>query len=577
MRIPQAAPLEEVWGLLGKRQDAPPSSSTTTPTSSPTASSTSLPTPTPPPDDGGSTQARTAGIVRSSYYLVCFPIHLVHRLTPVQVLAIFGVFVILNTLIFIYLRRLRRRNASPQYMPGEWLKDRWRRWSPKKSSKSRGSYSPSLQRSENSELAATPRPQPTGSTAPSSTRNGASNRNSQMSTTSANNASVTRNTSTRSTITLPAYTAQLRPNEELLGREGERAGIDTIVDFPETIDEEEARREDEMESLYQIRLQRRRENAAREERRRLRREARARGDTEEVERLRRESRLGVGGMGTAAQMIVEHQSRGRDRRVSSVSYAGAGVARHDGTRIRANSAESDSNPLLGEAASMGSSRTLHAHHRDRSENSFMSASTMSEGGPGVGASASSLRRGSDDLESLALTQTRTRSDSHAPSTLHTVDTQDSTTSSAVSLHPNSTHPDHDQDLGDSRIPLVDPPDYDGPDFDYDAWGDAPPYSSPLDQRRSQRLSRLLEAQQQQRWSRVLPQIEHLPAIEVTTSSPHERTPAERDPFEQAVAPTSAPAAAATVEGPEEERVETEVVRHGIQDAERLRDQAEGHR
>ncbi|KAF2785605.1 hypothetical protein K505DRAFT_6412, partial [Melanomma pulvis-pyrius CBS 109.77] len=92
-------------------------------------------------------------------------------------------------------------------------------------------------------------------------------------------AGVDRNTSVRSVMTLPAYSPAARENEQILGREGERGGIDTVLEFPETNDDEEQRREGEMESLYQIRLARRREAAEREERRQARREARARGDT----------------------------------------------------------------------------------------------------------------------------------------------------------------------------------------------------------------------------------------------------------------------------------------------------------
>ena len=114
-----------------------------------------------------------------------------------------------------------------------------------------------------------------------------------------------------------------------------------MVEHPETAEEEEGRREEEMESLYQIRLQRRQEIADREARRQERRDARARGDQATLERLRQESTLRAQERdlsGTAA-MIAEHQSKSRERRVGSVSYAELGVARHDGTRIRANRSE----------------------------------------------------------------------------------------------------------------------------------------------------------------------------------------------------------------------------------------------
>ncbi|KAG9599721.1 hypothetical protein KCV04_g19601, partial [Aureobasidium melanogenum] len=104
-------------------------------------------------------------------------------------------------------------------------------------------------------------------------------------------AAVNRHTSIRSIATLPAYSAVPHENEGVLGREGERAGMDTVVEFPETTEEEEGRREAEMESLWQIRQQRRQEAAEREDRRRRRREARARGDLEALSALRHETAL----------------------------------------------------------------------------------------------------------------------------------------------------------------------------------------------------------------------------------------------------------------------------------------------
>ena len=70
-----------------------------------------------------------------------------------------------------------------------------------------------------------------------------------------------RNTSVRSVMTLPAYSQAPKETEQVIGREGERAGMDTVVEFPEDPAEEEARREEEMESLYQIRQARRQEVA----------------------------------------------------------------------------------------------------------------------------------------------------------------------------------------------------------------------------------------------------------------------------------------------------------------------------
>ncbi len=128
-----------------------------------------------------------------------------------------------------------------------------------------------------------------------------------------------------------------------------------------------------MESLYQIRQARRREINERNERRRERQEARAAGDWARLEQLRLQSearaRARAGSSASAgssttslpiaaanaSSMIADHHARtsSRDRRVSSVSYADLGLARHDGSRLRADSAESDQRPLLDSAASMG--------------------------------------------------------------------------------------------------------------------------------------------------------------------------------------------------------------------------------
>jgi hypothetical protein len=53
-----------------------------------------------------------------------------------------------------------------------------------------------------------------------------------------------RNTSVRSVMTLPAYRQKATDTEQVLGREGERDGIDVVVEFP-TAEDEEAMRDDE--------------------------------------------------------------------------------------------------------------------------------------------------------------------------------------------------------------------------------------------------------------------------------------------------------------------------------------------
>ena len=75
---------------------------------------------------------------------------------------------------------------------------------------------------------------------------------------------VNRNTSIRSIVTLPPYRQSALHTERVLGREGERDGVDVIVDLP-TEEDHEAQREDEMEALYQIRQTRRQQIAERDE------------------------------------------------------------------------------------------------------------------------------------------------------------------------------------------------------------------------------------------------------------------------------------------------------------------------
>lgn len=188
-------------------------------------------------------------------------------------------------------------------------------------------------------------------------------------------ATVDRNTSIRSIMTLPAYRTKANDNEQVLGREGERDGVDMVVEMP-TAEAEEALREDEMETMYQIRLARRQEIAEREDRRRQRREARSRGDTLALRELNERARA-ASQSSTVSELRDEHQ-RIRDQRqraVSSVSYDGLGIARHDGTRLRANSQESERIGLLSDAGeialSIRSSSAL-SHRRDRSASSVLS-------------------------------------------------------------------------------------------------------------------------------------------------------------------------------------------------------------
>lgn len=339
-------------------------------------------------------------------------------------------------------------------------------------------------------------------------------------------AEVDRHTSVRSVMTLPAYSRSVRETEQILGREGDRDGIDIVIEQPETVDEEEERREEEMESLYQIRLQRRREIADREARRRERRDARSRGDHETLRRLHEESsqRVQEREEGGTRAMIAEHNSRSRDRRVSSVSYAELGVARHDGTRIRANSSESD-RPLLDSAASIGGgtirpwstndSSSLHTHHRNYSTSSVISLSeTETENDIPFG-------RAGADFEVVQMNQS-----SHSRNTSRNNQTAASSRSRASSNAGNGPPPiDTSVDLGEAQIPSADPPSYDSAGFE-----EAPPYTSPIEERdpaAQQRQSRPISqvtpssATPSASGAPTLPDISRLPSIRIGHATPVE--------------------------------------------------------
>ncbi|EZG07989.1 hypothetical protein H106_02757 [Trichophyton rubrum CBS 735.88] len=290
---------------------------------------------------------------------------------------------------FFVLRHLRRRDYQPRFIPGRFLKGLWQRWTPGTSSSSYNAV-----------------PNGTNRRLANEALNGADDdRQGQAAA-----ATVDRNTSVRSVMTLPSYTLTPKASERVIAREGERDGMDVVIEFPETAEEEEANREEQMKSLYQIRLARRREIAEREELRQQRREARERGDWARLEELRRESRAraeagrlvsatadgsaspnGSAANVSAAVLLAEHQSRNRGRRVSSVSYADIGHVRHDGTRLTSgsHSPDSDSRALLDSAAGMG--MMGHSHQRTTSASSLLSqasvhsdVSSLGTAGPDLG-------------------------------------------------------------------------------------------------------------------------------------------------------------------------------------------------
>lgn len=266
-------------------------------------------------------------------------------------------------------------------------------------------------------------------------------------------AGVDRNTSVRSVMTLPAYSAAARENERILAREGERAGMDNVVELPETVDEEERQRDEEMESLYQIRLARRVEAADREARRQARREARARGDVQALADIRRRAEEAAD-LSVSQVLIAEHQSktRARDRRVSSVAYGDLGVARHDGTRLRGNSSESDNRPLLDSAASISGQS---GRSRANTNNTFDLDTDSHQRGLSVTSINDS--RASEEFD-LADASRRNSHSNNGTSGEYEI----------VPLHPErsysgSSAPAHSIEIPRERAPAYeDPPRYDGP-------------------------------------------------------------------------------------------------------------------
>jgi hypothetical protein len=264
-------------------------------------------------------------------------------------------------------------------------------------------------------------------------------------------------------MTLPAYHPMARQNEQVLGREGERGGIDVVVEFPEGVDEEEARREEEMEALYQVRLARRRENEEREERRRLRREARERGDTVAMREIAARTRASANSNAgrTVEELRAEHDriKKERARAVSSVSYADLGIARHDGTRLRAGSMESEREGLLAEAASMGNDGY---HRRDRSGSSIQSVDSTSDFPSPALTRSRGNSRAESPLRRISTSNTQydeasTRSEGRAGSSPEMIEHDDIPPSSPPEYENISL--DNPHDLGTVLEP---PPDYSSP-------------------------------------------------------------------------------------------------------------------
>ncbi|KAI2467582.1 hypothetical protein F4781DRAFT_303719 [Annulohypoxylon bovei var. microspora] len=208
---------------------------------------------------------------------------------------------------------------------------------------------------------------------------------------------VDRNTSIRSIMTLPAYRTKANENEQVLGREGERDGVDVVVEYP-TAEELENMRDEEMETLFQIRLARRMQRTEREERHRLASDARARGDALALSELA--ARRRAARENNAVDELRDTYGQIKDRRqraVSSVSYHELGVAQLNGTRLRAGSHGSEGVGLLSDAASIALSTrspSAQSHRRDRSASSVLSLDSDFPS-PALRSGASTPRQGSN--------------------------------------------------------------------------------------------------------------------------------------------------------------------------------------
>ena len=411
-------------------------------------------------------------------------------------------------LSYLVLKSIRVRQDNPRFIPTQYLKKKWSNWHPTGLTGSKGSYSSRLQ--EDTSYAPTLH----NRSARQSAHLGDLEQNGGT-----NEGTVERNTSVRSVMTLPAYSKSVRDNERVLAREGERGGIDTVVEASETAEEEENRREEEMESLYQIRVQRRREISEREERREARRDARRREDYTTLAAMRQESiwRAQQRATAGAAAMIAEHRANSRERRVSAVAYGDLGVARHDGTRLRANSTDSDNRPLLDSAASMSESTTrpitgdsLSVHRRDRSGSSATSAMSGSDMSDNE-ADLPPFGRSGSDFEVVSMNQSHSRSPS---ATRNSTDNRSRAGSSAGPLSLDTA------DLGESRIPMYQPPAYE------EGFEEAPPYTSPVD-RQIPGFQRVRSEQSETprpmsaTGAPLLPEIGRLPSIRIAEATPVE--------------------------------------------------------
>ncbi|KAG6985332.1 alpha-glucosidase [Physcia stellaris] len=235
-----------------------------------------------------------------------------HADSPPQIVVVIVASFFLLGLIFFYIRSLRYTHPEPRYIPTPFLKSLWRSWKPGTK------YGRMFKRKTHTSLS-------------------------------------DRNTSYTTSINEPDL-----PTVSSTEMAATTNGVDRNTSKRPTT--KEARREADMEALYQIRQARRREINDREERRRERAAAREAGDWARLEPVTvtkvkpgREPKLGseanpsTGSLGEprSSTLIAEHTLRTASR----------------GAVIRADSVESDHRPLLDSAASMGGTNRSAASSR----------------------------------------------------------------------------------------------------------------------------------------------------------------------------------------------------------------------
>ncbi|RPB11363.1 hypothetical protein P167DRAFT_546428 [Morchella conica CCBAS932] len=263
------------------------------------------------------------------------------------VAVVFVAVLLFSLFIYVGLRLLRRSVSEPPTWLPEFVRSWWTKWRP-------GTYIPTPI-SEREAIAAATAASSMSSRHTDRSTNYDSRRDRHSSRRDRHRENPTqgidRNTSIRSIMTLPEYRPVASPGKErTIGREGERAGIDVVLEFPESSTEEEQRREEHMQALYEIRLARQLERAEA-------RENAANGGSRSNRHAspgsdRGRNRDGSSSTSLAAALAAVSE---RDRRLANVAYAEVGTARPDGSRVRASStaSERDNQPLLSSGASMG--------------------------------------------------------------------------------------------------------------------------------------------------------------------------------------------------------------------------------